>query len=189
MTTMSTLEQPALPFYENSDVEDIQYPWMSFDEMADRVFPIDDKSFNDMKALNEAVPTGHEMNMTQEEYNETFSQKMLALSVRAHQVSNKSANSDSEKYHAVRYSLALRIIDTYVKTGHFHDATYELDKIRDEIRPLIDQNGDPYEGFEAAASLVGFIQSSINSMRQIHPKHSEPAKEVSYVYISSLFDE
>ena len=167
---MSSPEQPALPFYENTDIDDVRFPWATFEEVADRVYQPTDPSLQEMRQQSAMPIEPHEVQMN-ETKEEAFMQRVLAYYRRCDDISRSMINDDSEKYFTVRHSMALRVIGLYVATQHFIDASSELRFLERELKIVPD---DP---------LIGFTHSAVVALQSVPREHSEPAKEISFTQL------
>ncbi len=167
--TMSSPEQAALPYYENTDVSDVRFPWATFEEVADRTYLPSDTSLQEMRQQCAEPIQPYELQMTDKTTEHAFMQRVLAYARRCEDISMSFINDDSEKYYTVRHSMALRVIGLYFATHHFIDASSELRFLE---RELLITPDDP---------LIGFAHSAIVALRSIPHERSEPAKEISYI--------
>ena len=170
---MSTTERPFLPFSENTDLKDAQFPWLSFDDVADKVYAVADLSLEQMKQACEAPIQPNEITMDSKTAEIAFAQRVLAFVKRCDEISWEFVE-DGEKYHTVRHSMALRVIGLYYDTQHYIDAKTELSFLRRELAITPD---DP---------LIHYVNSAYERLHSIPQQHSEPPKEISYMQLSLL---
>lgn len=167
--TMSSPEQPALPYYENTDINDVRFPWATFEEVADRAYLPSDTSLAEMRQQSAEPIQPYELQMTDGTTEQAFMQRVLAYQRRCEDISMGFINDDSEKYYTVRHSMALRVVGLYFTTQHFIDASSELRFLERELK-ITPEN-----------PLIGFTHSAIVALQSIPRDRSEPAKEISYI--------
>ena len=168
--TMSASEQSALPFYEDATIRAMRYPWASFDDVANQLYPVMDVALDELAERCETDDPGMDhLDARGREIH--FAQKMLAYAMRCDQLASEHME-DGTKYNLARNAMILRECGVYERTGHFIDCAMELRYLK---APLADS--DP---------LLPFVCSAITSLQLVRPCRSEPPKEVSYAQISLL---
>jgi hypothetical protein len=165
---MSAMEQPALPFHENTDLSDARFPWVTFDQAADKVYPNTDSSLDVMKSMTIEPIHAHDIGMDAATVEQAFAQRVIAFVKRCDEISY-SFVEDSEKYHTVRHSMALRVVGLYFDTGHYLDARSELGYLKKELEITPE---DP---------LRDYVASAYDSMGMSPSKNLEPMFDISYM--------